>query len=424
MIHGGRSNKVNILQTACPVKVQHVPEVRQQLGEYTLPVYPIDRDLYHKLLRNKEKLMPKGLTSIGNHSKEDLWKGLPIDGKNYYVTLDKDGNICFPGQQSWSANQLDSAIKSTEAHDKSDVELIITVAKKLIKQTDPGDVYHQRVSKLLAKLQQAINVRRGRRRNIPEPEQEMLTDTRNAFMATLSTGANKTAGCAPILGQVAAYDDADLDSRVKGMGSRKLVGNKPSESKVNIPITELEDSQDRYGLGRWPHATGDGPESVVCRTPEDIKNPFLSALLKKTRKIKQDPQKVARGAIEYGDKNISQHAAEGFACVNATREECEDAEYDDIKIPYGKNNSNKTMSDFCTWDSPLTQPNEAKRCMPKSWQEVTDVTYRQDLEDWYLDMVEPNYDEWANKRQPNSDIQLKRDMGRQFKRKLRYEQSN
>ena len=163
---------------------------------------------------------------------------------------------------------------------------------------------------------------------------------------------------------------------------------------------------------------------MVCRTPEEIKNPFLQALLQKERKAKQDPEKVARGAIQYRDKNISQHAAEAFTCVNATKEECEDNTTSNIKIPYGKNNEKKTMSDFCVWGTPQTNPNEAERCLPKSWQNVTDIPYKEDLEDWYMDMVEPSYDEWASTHQPNSSIQLKRDMGRKFGHMNRVNQSN
>ena len=207
MLSGGSSKKVHVLQTGCPVKVQHKKELRKEFGDYTLPVYPINRELYHKLLRNKSQLMPAGLKQYNKHgvTGEDIWKGLPIDGKNYYVTLDNQGNVCFPGQQSWSANQLDAAIESAESHNRSDVQSIIDVAEKLIQRTDKDDAINSRVSTLLAKLKHLLNERSGRRRSIPAPEQEMLTDTRDAFMAKLSTGANKTAGCAPVLGKEAGY---------------------------------------------------------------------------------------------------------------------------------------------------------------------------------------------------------------------------
>ena len=60
MFSGG-SAKVHKLETACPVKVEHKREYQSNLGKYTLPVYPIDRETFYGLLRNKAHLIPKGL---------------------------------------------------------------------------------------------------------------------------------------------------------------------------------------------------------------------------------------------------------------------------------------------------------------------------------------------------------------------------
>ena len=146
--------------------------------------------------------------------------------------------------------------------------------------------------------------------------------------------------------------------------------------------------------------------------------------MRMTRKRKQEAKKVVRGAIEYGHKNISEHAAQAFACVNADEDECTDNTHTDTKIPYGKNNQRKTMREFCTWARPDTRPNESKRCLPKSWSTLPNMQYKQNLEDWYVDMVEPGYDEWAENNQPGNPIQLRREMGSSYFRDQRRQSSN
>ena len=344
MITGGNA-KVHKLETACPVKVEHKRAYQDDLGKYTLPVYPIDRETFYGLLRNKAHLIPKGLSTNTNaeisKDSENIWKGLPIDGKNYYVTLDKQGNICFPGQQSWSANAATSAAEEAEAVKKSDVQTVLDAAERLVKKLqDPTD--KTRVRELIRKLNEMVDKKKGLSARVPAKTQVMLTDLRNAFVARKSKGANKTAGCAPILGEKINFIDED---RLRGDSTKTMLGADPSKATVNIPVTKKEISIGQYGYGRWPYRTGDGVNSVVCRPEGDPdlhkQNPFLGALFRSTRKRVQKPENVTRGAVEYEDEDISKHAAEAFACVNADEDACVDDEHHDIKVPYGKDGQKK-----------------------------------------------------------------------------------
>ena len=86
-------------------------------------------------------------------------------------------------------------------------------------------------------------------------------------------------------------------------------------------------------------------DSVVCRPESDPdvhkQNPFLASLMRMTRKRKQDAKEVVRGAIEYGHKDISEHAAQAFACVNADEDECTDNTHTDTKIRTARTTSAK-----------------------------------------------------------------------------------
>ena len=137
------------------------------------------------------------------------------------------------------------------------------------------------------------------------------------------------------------------EDRLRGDSTKTMLGDKPEEATVNIPVTKKEISRGQYGYGRWPYKTGTGVNSVVCRPESDPdlhkQNPFLGALFRSTRKRVQEPANVTRGAVEYEQDN--KHAAEAFACVNADEDACTDAEHTDIKVLHGKDGKNKTMSD-------------------------------------------------------------------------------